>query len=813
MKSKHQNENVTGNGARMEQALRASELSYHRLFEAAKEGILILDVDTGRINDVNPFLIKLLGFSHGEMVGKTVGEISPFKDIWSNKVMLERLQEDGYVRYHDLPLETRDGRKIAVEFVSNVYQAGDKKVIQCNIRDITERKRAEEAFRESEQRFRALFEGAHEGIFQSTLGGQFHLANTALARMLGYASSQELIAGVTDIGRQLNVALGVRAEFQRQISERGEVQNFEFQARRKDGVMIWLSENAHAVRDASGAVLYYDGMLQDITERKRVEEALRQSEATLRGVFQAAPIGICILKDRLFQSANDYWCKSFGYTEKSLLGKSPRMLYESDEEYERVGRELYTHFQEGGIATSETRLRRSDGALRDVILTTAPLRAGDPTAGKVMTIHDITEQRKLKAQFIEAQKMEVIGHLAGGVAHDFNNVLAVIMGYSDLITEQLGPDSPLRQCTEEIRHATERAAGLTRQLLIFSRKQTVQPVVLDLNDVVKDLNKMLRRLIDENIEMTIVPGKQIGRIKADPGYVGQVLMNLVVNARDAMPNGGKLTIATNNVTLDENYSPCGVSGGTSPGQVHPVKLPPLSHGAGSSTPQSKHTHPGAIPGDYVMLSVSDTGTGMTEEVKARLFEAFFTTKPSGKGTGLGLATCQTIVQQSGGHIDVDSEVGKGTTFKIYFPRVEQPLDVAARPIPTGPLPRGTETLLIVEDEPSVRHLAAGVLESQGYTVLRAANGQDALHVAREHKGSPIRLVVTDVIMPLMGGKVMAEWLKTTYPDLIILFTSGYTDDAIAQHGVLDAGVEFLSKPYTPATLVRKVREMLDTPQT
>ena len=788
MKSKHQNENVTGNGARMEQALRASELSYHRLFEAAQDGILILDVDTGRINDVNPFLIKLLGYSHGEMVGKTVGEISPFKDIWSNKVMLERLQEDGYVRYHDLPLETRDGRKIAVEFVSNVYQAGDKKVIQCNIRDITERKWAEEAFRESEQRFRALFEGAHEGIFQSTLGGQFHLANTALARMLGYASSQELIAGVTDIGRQLNVALGVRAEFQRQISERGEVQNFEFQARRKDGVMIWLSENAHAVRDASGAVLYYDGMLQDITERKRAEEALRQSEATLRGVFQAAPIGICIMKDRLFQSANDYWCKSFGYTEKSLLGKSPRMLYESDEEYERVGRELYTHFQEGGIATSETRLRRSDGALRDVILTTAPLRAGDPTAGKVMTIHDITERRQLEAQFIEAQKMGVIGQLASGVAHDFNNILGVIMGYGDMITSELDPDSPLRKCTEEIRHATERAAGLTRQLLIFSRKQTVQPVVLDLNDVVKDLNKILRRLIDENIEMTMVPGKQTGRVKADSGYVGQVLMNLVINARDAMPNGGKLTIATNNVTLDENYSPTGV-------------IPGLPAEASAKA------------GDYVMLSVSDTGTGMTEEVKAHMFETFFTTKPLGKGTGLGLATCQTIVQQSGGHIDVDSEVGKGTTFKIYFPRVEQPLDVAARPIPTGPLPHGTETLLIVEDDPSVRHLAAGVLEAQGYTVLRANNGQDALHVAREHKGSPIRLVVTDVIMPLMGGKVMAEWLKTTYPDLKILFTSGYTDDAIAQHGVLEPGVAFLPKPYTPAALARKVREMLDTPQT
>jgi CheY-like chemotaxis protein len=276
--------------------------------------------------------------------------------------------------------------------------------------------------------------------------------------------------------------------------------------------------------------------------------------------------------------------------------------------------------------------------------------------------------------------------------------------------------------------------------------------------------------------MTIVPGKQNGRIKADSGHIGQVLMNLVVNARDAMPNGGNLTIATNRVTLDESDT---------------------------------RTHPGAMPGDYVMLSVSDTGTGMTGEVKARLFEAFFTTKPSGKGTGLGLATCQTIVQQSGGHIGVYSEVGKGTTFKIYFPRVDQPLDAVAQAIKAVPLPRGTETLLVVEDEPSVRHLVTDMLEAQGYNVLRANNGQDALRVAGEHKGAPIRLVVTDVIMPLMGGKVMAEWLKTTYPDLKILFTSGYTEDAMTRRGMIEAEVEFLSKPYAPATLVRKVRKMLD----
>ncbi len=391
-------------------------------------------------------------------------------------------------------------------------------------------------------------------------------------------------------------------------------------------------------------------------------------------------------------------------------------------------------------------------------------------------VKERAECRQLEAQFIEAQKMEVIGQLAAGVAHDFNNILGVIMGYSDIMLMKLGPADPLRHHVGEIRRASERAAGLTLQLLVFGRKQTVQPVVLDLNVVLRDLEQMLQRLIDENIEMMIVPGLQPGRIMADPGYVGQVLMNLVVNARDAMPNGGKLTVATSRVKLDENYT---------------------------------REHPGTIPGDYMMLSVSDTGTGMTDEVKARLFEAFFTTKPAGKGTGLGLATCQTIVQQSGGHIGVYSELGKGTMFHIYFPCVEQPLEVTAKPVQSGPLPRGTETLLVVEDDPAVRHLATEVLQTQGYVVLPAINGQDGLNLARAHQGPPIRLVVTDVIMPLMGGKVMSEWLKMADPDLKILFTSGYTDDAIAQHGVLDADVEFLPKPYTPATLTRKVRELLD----
>jgi two-component system, cell cycle sensor histidine kinase and response regulator CckA len=387
-------------------------------------------------------------------------------------------------------------------------------------------------------------------------------------------------------------------------------------------------------------------------------------------------------------------------------------------------------------------------------------------------------QQRLEAQVIEAQKMEVIGQLAGGVAHDFNNILAVIMGYSDLMMQDLAAEHPVRKYAEEIRHASARAAGLTRQLLVFSRKQTVQPTVLDLNQVVTDADKMLRRLIDENIDLTIQPGPDLWNIRADAGYVGQVLMNLVVNARDALPQGGHITVETRNFT-----------------QAEPAPPPTAA----------------MLPGNYVLLAVSDSGPGMTPAVKARLFEPFFTTKPKGKGTGLGLTTCQTIVKQCGGHITVESEVSMGSSFKVYFPCIQQPADIKTDLLARSPLPRGTETLLLVEDEPAVRNLAGNVLAAQGYTVLRASNGQEGLNLAREHRGAAISLVVTDVIMPLMGGKVMADWLQTTYPGLKILFTSGYTDDTLAQAGVLAPDVAFLPKPYTSAVLVRKVRAMLDQP--
>lgn len=391
-------------------------------------------------------------------------------------------------------------------------------------------------------------------------------------------------------------------------------------------------------------------------------------------------------------------------------------------------------------------------------------------------VDERNERRRLESQSIEGQKIDVIGQLAGGVAHDFNNILAVIIGYCHLLRADLAPDSPQLKYAEEIRHASERAAGLTRQLLIFSRKQTVQPVALDLNAVVRDIEQLLRRLIDANIEMTFLLEQQLGCIHADSGYVGQVLMNLAVNARDAMPYGGKLIISTANVTVDETYA------------SKPI---------------------GAFPGNYVMLSVRDTGTGMTDEVKARLFEPLFTTKPSGKGTGLGLVTCQNIILQSGGHLSFISESGKGTIFEVYFPRKSGPIYPPASPTIFEVAPRGTETILVVDDEPSVRQLARAVLEAHGYRVLEGNNGEEGVRIVRDFDGPPICLVIADVIMPLMGGKAMAELLNMTNPKIEILFMSGYTDDAITRYGVLDENVDFLAKPYTPVMLARKVRAMLD----
>jgi PAS domain S-box-containing protein len=417
---------------------------------------------------------------------------------------------------------------------------------------------------------------------------------------------------------------------------------------------------------------------------------------------------------------------------------------------------------------------RVDGTKFDAEYFSYPMWRGKELVGAVVTFLDISHQKKLEEQLRQAQKMDAIGQLAGGVAHDFNNLLSIITGYSELLLQSTPLDDPKREWLEEIRRAGERSASLTRQLLAFSRKQVMAPRVLDLNEVVRDTEKMLRRVIGEDIQLTTVLHPRLGSVKADPGQLEQVLLNLAVNARDAMPQGGKLTIETNDVVLSEAYA---------------------------------RSHVDVRPGSYVMLAVTDTGIGITEEVKLRLFEPFFTTKGTGLGTGLGLAVVHGIVKQSAGTIEVYSEPGVGTSFKIYFPRVEQATSIGKSPSGLGPAPRGTETVLLVEDEDAVRALARFTLQQCGYIVLEASHGEEALRVATKHR-EKIHLLVTDVVMPGMGGRILAERLQNLHPGMKVLYISGYTDDAVVRHGILHEEVNFLQKPFAPSALAHRVREVL-----
>ncbi|MBI1830918.1 MAG: response regulator [Planctomycetes bacterium] len=414
----------------------------------------------------------------------------------------------------------------------------------------------------------------------------------------------------------------------------------------------------------------------------------------------------------------------------------------------------------------------------DIHLTTAPWRDSDGAiVGAITAAHDLAELKRLQRQYLLSQKMEVFGRLAGGVAHDFNNLLTVILGYSEILVRRMPGDDPLRELLNEIHKAGEKASSLTRQLLAFSRNKALEPKVLDLNVVVSDTEKMLRRLIGEDILMTTIFATKLNPVKVDPGQMQQVILNLAVNARDAMPRGGRLTIETANVVLDAEYA--------------------------------KH-HPHVLPGNYVLMAMTDTGIGMSPAILAHIFEPHFTTKGPGKGTGLGLATVNTIVKHHGGHIDVDSEIGRGASFKIYLPQAGHASVPHASDAKLRIIPRGQETILLVEDEDSVRALARHVLELNGYNVLEAVNGDDAIVLAERHPG-PIHLLLSDVVLPTRGGRALADHLLGILPNLRLLFLSGYTSDAVLRHGIADSDFAFLQKPFGAAALAQKVREVLDQP--
>jgi two-component system cell cycle sensor histidine kinase/response regulator CckA len=518
----------------------------------------------------------------------------------------------------------------------------------------------------------------------------------------------------------------------------------------------------------------------ELAERTQIEAALWESELRFRQLAEHIHEAFWLVDPHAPQVL--YISPAY----EAIWGRSCGSLYERPlsflEGVHPADREAVAAFLErqrrGETTDEEYRVLRPDGSVRWIWDRGAPVT---DSAGQVTRVarvtQDITDRKQLEAQFLQVQKLEGIGRLAGGIAHDFNNLLTAIGGYADLLWASLAHDPTSRGDLEEIQQAVRRASELTRQVLAFARKQIIEPRVINLNELIADMDKLLRRVIGEDIDLITRPAANLGQVRADAGQIEQVLINLAVNARDAMPEGGKLTIETRNVYLDKAY---------------------------------ERGHQSVIEGPYVLLAVSDTGAGMDEEARAHAFEPFFTTKPKGKGTGLGLATCYGIVKQHGGNIWLYSEVGHGTSFKIYLPQVEE----AAAPAPVSPdaagVPPGDEVVLLVEDEPAVRLLAARVLREQGYTVLEAGNGQEAMRIVEAWAPAAIQLLVTDVVMPQMSGKAVAEQILARYPELKVLFISGYTDGAIVHHGRLDEGVAFLHKPFTPAGLSRKVREVLDS---
>jgi PAS domain S-box-containing protein len=578
----------------------------------------------------------------------------------------------------------------------------------------TARKRAEKALRESERRYHDLFAHAPVGIYRTTSDGLISMANEALVSMLGYTSFEELT------GRNLDSEgcgpIYQRESFRAQIERDGETRGVESAWKRRDNSVLFVRENAKVVRDPSGRILYFEGTVEDITERKLAEEKLQQSEARLRSLIDNAPYGIyqCDSQNERFLDVNPALVEMLGYSSRPelLAIDIPRDLYAHPGDCEAFVQECRLL----GRSESDSTWKRRDGKHLQVRVRGRQSRDEDGGLRLEVYVEDISKRAELEQQLRQAQKMEAVGSLAGGVAHDFNNLLMIISSYTQILEDELTPGDHLRQYTRQVLKAVERSSALTQQLLAFSRKQILSPRILDLNTVVEETAKMIRRLIGEDIELILALERPLWVVKADPDQIGQVLLNLCVNARDAMPRGGKLTIITANSNIGREASE-------------------LMHGI--------------VPGPYAMLAVADNGIGMPAAVQSRIFEPFFTTKPMGKGTGLGLSMVYGIVKQSGGYIRVESELDQGARFQILFPSVDEAVSEIEN-IEAISVTGNAETILVAEDEDALRESIAAYLAHHGYNVLKAANGEEALSVAKHHDG-PIHVLLTDVVMPRMEG--------------------------------------------------------------
>ncbi|HEX2091857.1 MAG TPA: PAS domain S-box protein [Longimicrobiaceae bacterium] len=630
----------------------------------------------------------------------------------------------------------------------------------------------------STEMYRTLMQNAGDAIFVLDREGRIREGNAPAARLLGIPAREMEDRFLDDF-----VVDEEREEFRARLEELSEdriLDASEWRLRCSGGPVIHCEVSASMTRiDGDGLMLV---IVRDITERKQAEEALRDTNQRLQALVSGSPLAILTTDLALkVTSWNPAAEEIFGFSEEEVVGQRLPIVPEALADESRWVVERI--FAGEGCTNLETRRQRKDGTLVDVSLSTAPLRSAD---GRIMGIlalladiseHKRAEQALLQSeeQLRQAQKMEAVGRLAGGIAHDFNNMLTAIKGYTEMLMIDLA-DHPAQEDLAEIRKSTDRATSLTRQLLAFSRKQVLQPEVLDLNAVITNTENLLHRLIGEDVELEVRTSPSLGRVRTDRGQIEQVLMNLVVNARDAMPRGGRITIETRNVEARAEEVP--------PGET-------------------------ADPGPHVLLSVSDTGTGMDEETLSHVFEPFFTTKLPGKGTGLGLATVYGIVRQSGGFIRVESAPGAGTTFRIYLPHARgAEAEEGVQHAPSLPERTGSETVLLVVGEAAVRALARKILEKQGYRVLEAGEGEEALRVVEGHPG-PIHLLITDMVLPRMSGREIAERIRRTSPEVRVLYMSGYRGGIGAHPEVPGGGTELLEKPFTAGDLVRRVQEVLD----
>jgi two-component system, cell cycle sensor histidine kinase and response regulator CckA len=631
------------------------------------------------------------------------------------------------------------------------------------------------ARRLAEESYRSFFEQNVAGVFRASLDGHILDLNESCAGMFGYATSDEArthrLHEVASSGEDVDYLL-------QRVQEKKTLDNFELELRRRDGQMLRVLASASLLEQDRDLPPLVGGTLVDITRWKRAEETLRQRAHRFRVMLEKSSDAISLVD-------------STGNVLYSSHAVSPIFGYDLDE---RIGQNVFEFVHPEDAAqvlstfgklvqrpfasiSTQLRYRHKDGSWRWIEALGTNLLDDASVQGVVINYRDMTEQRRLQEQLIQAQKMEAVGAVAGGVAHDFNNLLTAILGYSDMILEKAAPNSALHRYSMQIKQAGERAASLTRQLLAFSRLQVMAPKVLDLNAVLSEMSRMLRRVIGENIRLNVVTVPALGRVKADPSQIEQVIINLAVNARDAMPQGGELTIRTANEAIGES--------------VAEDKIMVRS-------------------GAYILLEVSDTGYGMDSETRARAFEPFFTTKERGKGTGLGLSTVYGIVKQSGGYIWLSSEPGKGASFKIYLPSVNEAVSTAKAPEASACDPGGAETILLVEDENAVRALLRRVLRSKGYRVLEAVRGEEAVAICQSYQ-ERIDLILTDIVMPKMSGHDLAHHASSLHPESKLLYMTGYAGAKIGSARLLDMGAQFIQKPFSADTLTQKIRAVLDAP--